>query len=204
MYPTRFLVDSTPPRAPLAVCLCPLIVFFMSSVAQQLDIGHFFAVSVFPLRVVSSVWPLSYSFFLSFVPFVSFITFLCGPDVSPSAGHMRGRIVPANSNFVPQELGLRPQRLFASRPIVFFSFFLRTFFSYHYSPLFFLFILFFGCTSTYHGLVHRITSLQIIRDGIPQLVSIVPFVYYCYYAVAPTSYIRILFFRPSNRFQHVL
>ena len=40
----------------------------------------------------------------------------------------------------------------------------------------------------YHGFVRGIVWLQVIRDGIPQLVSIVPFAYYWYYVGAPTSY----------------
>ena len=73
---------------------------------------------------------------------------------------------------------------------------------------FFLFFFFSGVpVHTMDGFVSGTIWLQVIRDGIPQLVisSIVPFAYYGYYVGTPTSYIYgVLVFLPSKMFQPVL
>ena len=43
-------------------------------------------------------------------------------------------------------------------------------------------------------------GLQVIRDGIPQLVSIIPFAYYWYYVGASTSCILVCFFSHQKCF----
>ena len=104
----------------------------VSSLAQQLDIGLLFLLFLYIL-FLSSVWSFFlFSFFFSF-----FFYFLCRPYFSPSAGHITGLIVPANSNFVPQGLNLRPQRMFASFLNPLFSLF-----SVSSLFLFFVFIIF--------------------------------------------------------------
>ena len=122
-----------PPPAPLHVCLCPLFVSLVSFLAQRPDIGLLFLLFL-------------YTLFLSCLPsglFFFFFFFLCRPYFSPSAGHIKGLIVPANSNFVPQGLGLRPQRLFSSRSFFYFPSFLRIFLSFP-SSCFFFFLFFFS------------------------------------------------------------
>ena len=98
----------------------------VSSLAQQLDIGLLFLLFLYIL-FLSSVW----SFFFLFSLFGVIVMFC------PSAGHITGLIVPANSNFVPQGLNLRPQRMFASFLNPLFSLF-----SVSSLFLFFVFIIF--------------------------------------------------------------
>ena len=93
----------------------------------------------------------------------------------------------------PCPLGTRPAPS-ALVCFAFFSFpFLCIFLSSPYSCFSFSFSSLFGRTSTYHGFVPGIIWMQVIRDGIPQLVSIVLFAYSWYYIGAPTSYILVCF-----------
>ena len=61
LFPAKLMV----PPAPLTVCLCPLFVSLVSSLAQQLDIGLLFLLlSLYTLFL--SCLPSGLSFFLSF------------------------------------------------------------------------------------------------------------------------------------------
>ena len=125
----------------------------MSSLANHLDIGLLF-LFFSPVSLPSSC-------------LVFRLVFSCRPSVGPSAGHIVGLIVPANSNLVPSGLGLRPERMFVS---------------FHFSFLSLPFCVFpiwpsqppFPGIRIYHGYVPGIVSAQVIWDGTPQLASAVP------------------------------
>ena len=93
----------------------------------------------------------------------------CRSSVGRSTGHIIGLIVPANSNLVPWGLGLCPDCMLVLFRFVLFSFLLFS--------LLFLFRpcqSYFSCVRIYHEYVPGTTSLQLLRDRIPQLVNTVP------------------------------
>ena len=104
--------------------------------------------------------------------------FWCRPSVGPSSGYRTVR----TSKQQPCTLRTRPAPsthvwicfIFLSFPFpLLFAFFVFFFFCFFASS-------FFGCTLIwYHGYVPGIGWLQVIRDGIPQPVSTVPWSWYC-------------------------
>ena len=120
---------------------------------------------------------------------------------SISWAYRRTVIVPANSNLVPSGLGLRPERMLVFRVIFFpslFSFYFPPSFLFLFPFLPFLVYSFFLAVRIYHGCVPGTISLQVIRDGSPQLVSTDRSLAYWYSGARIVLY----FFRllPSTRF----
>ena len=104
----------------------------------------------------------------------------CHPSVGPSAGHIIGLIVPANSNVVSSRLAsaLSSCLVCFISLLFLFSSFLFFFFPSSYSFFsFFLFVLFFFRVYVPWIYIDIICSWYCfwLRDGIPQLVSTVPF-----------------------------
>ena len=123
------------------------------------------------------------------------LIFLCRPYVGPSAERITGLIVtglivPANSNLVPRDSACTLSACLLRFSFFSFGCFLCIFFPFLLRAFVFP-LVFFRCTSTYHGFVPGIVWLQEIRDVIPQLVGTVPFAYW-YYG-APNSYLLFFF-----------
>ena len=82
--------------------------------------------------------------------------------------------LPANINLVPSGLGLRPEQTCVLVSVLF-SFISCTLSSFLFISSFPLFSIFFRVyVRIYHGYVPVMIWLQVIRDGVPQLVSTVP------------------------------
>ena len=88
----------------------------------------------------------------------------CRLSVGPSPGHIIGLIVPANSNLVPSGLGLRPERMLVVVPVSFLFLSFSCLFALLWHLLFRVYVF-------THGYVPGIIWMQVIRDGVPQLVS---------------------------------
>ena len=156
----------------------------VSSLAHQLEIGML-------LCFFSSVF-CSILFF-SFLVFRLVLS--CRPSVGPSTEHITGLIVPASSNLVPSGLGLRHERMFVvvfvSFPLSFLSF---RFFPFRFFPFFhYTSLLFRVYLSTMDTYVPGSISLQVIRNGMPQLASTV--------SLRTGTAVHVLFcFLPLRRF----
>ena len=79
-----------------------------------------------------------------------------------------------NNNLVPSGLGLRPECMFVSFFFISLYFILFAFSLRFFFLVLALFLFSLSGVRIYHGFVSSMSSLQVIRDGIRQLLSAVP------------------------------